>query len=86
MKGMDEGNGFRPVNRKGCPVAAAPQPGGLCSWPLWNKLKFRPSVPFQPACGSRLVVCGDALRGFRLLLTRDRRAARAVLKKLKILN
>jgi hypothetical protein len=44
---------------------------------------FVPSVPFRPACGSRLVVCGDALLGFSFLLTCDRRAARAFLKELK---
>lgn len=75
-----KGNGFRPVNCKGCPVAAAPQSGGLCPWPLWNKWKFpfAPSVPFRPASGSWWVLVLD--------VSRAGAAVRAFLKKFKILN
>ena len=81
-----KGNGIRPVNCKGkgphgCGFAAT---GWFVSVVVIEQMEFPfvPSVPFRPACGSRLVVCGDALLGFRLLLTCDRRAARAFLKEL----
>ena len=50
LRGMGEGNGFRPVSCKGCPdCGAAPPQSGVCPWPLWNKSnkwKF-PFVPYS---------------------------------------
>lgn len=76
---MGQGNGIRPVNCKG-------RRSERVSVAVMEQMEISVcSICSIPAC-FWIVARGDSLRGFRLLLTCDRRAPRTFLKKLTILN